>query len=215
VNERWRRLEAKLLELSVRERALILCAGLAVVFALWDTTIGTPLQRAAAERDAERQSLLERLDALEREAQPLRERLAQDPHHPERVRLRELERSVQAVEAELRARTSGLVTPQEMTAALRDLLEATPGVEIVEVLALEPEPLGEGPPGSAPAAFRHGMDLRFDADFRAAVEFLERAERLPWRFFWSALDYEVTEHPRARIHLRVNTLGSREGWIGA
>jgi MSHA biogenesis protein MshJ len=214
VSALWSRLEARLEGLSLRERGLVLLAALATVFALWDRALLTPLYRAGAERDAERQSLLERIAKLDLESDRLRLRLGASAHDPERARLLQLEQAVRALGAEIEARSAGLVTPQQMTVALRELLERTPGVEILEVRALDPEPLG-APAGSAPQAFRHGMDLRFEADFASSVEFLERVERLPWSFFWSALEYEVTEHPRARVHLRLHTLGSGEGWLGA
>ena len=38
--------------------------------------------------------------------------------------------------------------------------------------------------------------------------------QLPWSFFWDRLDYTVTEFPKARAVIVVNTLSTREGWIG-
>jgi MSHA biogenesis protein MshJ len=211
----WRRLEARLLGLSLRERALVLLAALGALSALWDAAVLTPLHRAGAVRAAEQASLAERIASIELEAEQLRVRLAADPARSERERLRQLEQAVQALTVEVEGRSAGLVTPRQMTEALRALLDSTRGVQIVEVRALEPERLGPRRPGSASAVFRHGMELRFEADFAATLEFLERAERLPVQLFWSALEYELIQRSRARVLLRVHTLGAQEGWIGA
>jgi MSHA biogenesis protein MshJ len=51
------------------------------------------------------------------------------------------------------------------------------------------------------------MQLQLEGSYLATLRYLRALEDLPWKFFWEGVEYEVIEHPTARITLDLYTLG--------
>ena len=60
----------------------------------------------------------------------------------------------------------------------------------------------------------HGFALEFSGGYLATLNYLQALERLPWRFFWDSVSYEVEDYPRSLVRLRLHTLSLSEDWIG-
>ena len=54
---------------------------------------------------------------------------------------------------------------------------------------------------------RYQMQLQLEGSYLATLRYLRALEGLPWKFFWEGVEYEVTEHPTARITIDLYTLG--------
>ena len=74
-------------------------------------------------------------------------------------------------------------------------------------------PIVDSEPENA-AVYRHGTRIELEGRFDDVVSFLESLEELPWSLFWDQLHYQVTDYPNAQVILVINTLSTREGWIG-
>ena len=74
----------------------------------------------------------------------------------------------------------------------------------------EPDGKGETRAG----LHRHGFALEFSGGYLATLNYLQALERLPWRFFWDSVDYEVMQYPRSIVRLKLYTLSLSEDWIG-
>ena len=46
------------------------------------------------------------------------------------------------------------------------------------------------------------------------MNYLQKLEQLPWKFYWQHFDYEVQQYPRALITLNIYTLSTSKWWIG-
>ena len=220
MNERLRQLGSQLEALSTRERGLVLCGVIALMFAIWDFGIVQSLQSQRAELDATRLELEARARSLKESTDELRRSLASEPHAEKRDQERTLQAALRASSEDLRAIEAGLVSPAEMASLLQRLLASDPALAVTRIEALEPEPLFDRPTDAEPGDslgryFRHGMQIELEAQFFEALSFIREMERLPWTLFWDQLEYEVVEHPRAKITLVVHTLSRNEGWIGA
>lgn len=211
--------------LSLRERLFLLAAGLFVVGGLWEAGLAAPLaarERAAAEKvDALRQRL-EQLDrSLETAAAGLSEGM---PSQLER--LRSLRERVAAGEEEMRVFTTDLVAPTEMRLVLEELLRRQRGLGLVSavnraarpVVAAEGDEPGaasaEPAPSDAPRLYRHSLVLTLRGSYLDCLAYLEDVERLPWRIYWTRLDFDIDEYPDNDIVIELTTLSLDEEWIG-
>jgi MSHA biogenesis protein MshJ len=48
----------------------------------------------------------------------------------------------------------------------------------------------------------------------ATLRYLQALEKLPWRFFWDSVSYQVMEYPDSVVRLELHTLSLSEDWIG-
>ena len=107
-----------------------------------------------------------------------------------------------------------------MARALRRLLRNTHELDLVRMESLPPEPLyGRSEAGSESDSesqvYLHTVELELAGSYLSALRYVREIESMPWNLLWDTLEYEVQEYPRGRITLRVQSLSTQEGWIGA
>ncbi|HEY9149673.1 MAG TPA: hypothetical protein VIQ75_02635 [Gammaproteobacteria bacterium] len=203
--------------LGLRERIFLLLSLVAVLFLIMDTLVYQPaLDEQRRSRDAI-DNLQARLSLLELESRDIAREQAADPLAWRKRRVAELEASLGDRDDQLRARLGTLVEPRQAAPLLRDILAREPGLTLLgletEVVSLDqalftslsdnntlPTNLG-----------RYQLTLRLEGSYLATLRFLERLDTLPWALFSDQLELEVEEHPRARVTLRLYTLGAYGG----
>jgi len=62
--------------------------------------------------------------------------------------------------------------------------------------------------------YQHSFEVEFEGDYLSTLSYLEALRELPWRFFWSRIDYKVNAYPVAGVKLRLYTLSLSKEWIG-
>lgn len=206
-----------LLGRAPRERVLLAGAVFITVAALWYSSSFGP----KAERLAQLNNNLERVEQeqmrLNNTIRSLKARQAQaeDPDEPLREEIAEVEDDLERLNEELV--NSGLdfistVTMDEAMAELRRLLEApdAPALQSFE------RRRGEGIAASEDSAVRE-LDIRhreialtFEADFKSTTQFLETLESGRQQLVWRRLEYQVTDHPTARVNLRFDLYAPAE-----
>jgi MSHA biogenesis protein MshJ len=209
--------------LSLRERLMLLAAGLFVIGGLWEAGLAAPL--AAREKIANDQviALQERLTELDGALTVTTDSLTEGvPGQLER--LRAMRARVAAGEEELRVFTTDLVEPEEMRLVLEELLSRQVGLKLVSAVnraaqpvltegALEP---GEAQPvePSSSRLYRHSLVLTLEGSYLDCLRYLETVERLPWHLHWSRLELAAGDYPQNQIVLELTTLSLDEEWIG-
>ncbi len=108
-----------------------------------------------------------------------------------------------------------LIDPAQMSLVLQGLLKKQSKLRLIRVRNVIPEALSASADALTTTFYRHGLEIEFEGSYLACLEYLERIEDLPWRFYWQLLDIEVLEYPRNRIRLEVSTLSPYVEWIGA
>lgn len=207
---------------SARERGFLLAAALVALAGVWKLALWDPLSEARARAAVELPLLDAQLPALREQLDRLEQALSGDPDAAARERKQALEHERAGLDARLAELTDGLIPPQEMAGALRELLRAEPGLELVRLEALPAEPVlvrdprepASAQPTAQPALFKHGMVIELSGDYLATLRYLESLEALPWRFFWDGLDYEVVDYPKARVRIELHSLSLVEGLVG-
>jgi MSHA biogenesis protein MshJ len=199
---------------------MVLAAGLALLFLVWDAVIMRPSTARDTEMDTTLKGLQTQIATLQESAALLEARLETDPRAETLHEVSELHTRVERLDELIHSRTTKLISPLEMARLLEKLLERVPDVHLVSLEALPTEPLFESVTeplaGVLPetAFYKHGMRIELEAGFAETLAFIQEMERLPWSIFWDSLQYDVPEYPRARVTLVVHTLSTREGWIG-
>lgn len=194
-----------------REQVLFALALLALPALLWSVFID-PAMRATGDslraQIDERETQLEELRA-EREA--LVARAESDPNAELRATIREREQQLEALEEAVAEEVRGFVGPREMVQVLRRLIAADQELRLENLETEDPEPVFEE---EGLRVYRHGVSVRFTGRYAATREYLERLEERSRDLGWDSVDYEVSTHPAAVIHLRVHTLSLEEPTVG-
>ncbi len=229
LRQQWRVWEERIDAMSLRERALIFLAMLAVLYLLAAKLVFGPL---LAERDALERALQDKnrqTAALQRQIQTLVSPDELDPASPERRRLSELEARREVLRQALARATGGLVSPKEMARLVEQVLARHHGLQVLKLENLPPAPLdeaGQNPPSATarrtgnavrtdrPRIYKHGMRIELRGRYFDIVEYLRALERLPWKVFWGEVRLETERYPYSRLTLQIYTLSTRRGWIG-
>jgi MSHA biogenesis protein MshJ len=202
---------------SLRERALVFGAGVAVIYMLWQSVLMDPLAARArvAEQhlaDARRQTaVLDEAGAAS----------AQDPVVAAAARNRALAAELVAIDTKLRTLAQGYVAPERMTELLRELLASQHGLRLVSLANLPVESLSRAPGTSvdAPIAptdrgpFLHPVDMVVEGDYASVLAYLQALEALPWRIHWERVELVAGEYPLNRVHVVMGALSLSRDWI--
>jgi len=200
--------------MSLRERALIAAAALAVLVLAWDQLFMNPLQ---AEKLRLRGELEETQKALEVLSASISGRANDNPMVAALEQKRSLNESLEAVDAELESASAGLIAPPRMLDALRDVLARQQGLRLVSMRNLPVRSLVIQAPDSKAAMqgpYVHALEMVVEGSYMDVLRYLESVEALPWRFYWQALELRTTDYPMNRVRIRLNTLSMDKEWLG-
>jgi MSHA biogenesis protein MshJ len=153
--------------------------------------------------------------------------LKHDPDAENRVRIQAVEKEIAQLNGRIQQLAEVMIEPQQMVQLLKELLQREQDLRLVKLENIEPRPFLETPeteetpemgeavaPSGGVNLYQHGFVIEFEGDFHSTLSYLKELEKLPWRFFWDGVTFDVQEYPRARVRIELHTLGLSEGWIG-
>lgn len=116
------------------------------------------------------------------------------------------------------SRGTSAVNGQERLRVLDRLLSQSPGLTLVKlekIAAPDAAPAATPAPAAAsaaaattpPAASKQYLSITLRGSYFDLLDYLERAERLPYPLHWNTLDYTVEHYPVATLTLTIYTLG--------
>lgn len=210
-----RALAARVDALTPRERVILFVTGLVLVWGLADTLLLGPGQR-------QRQELSRQLAELGQRATVAQQALDSLANRPDRqaeaTRRRDALRQEVTTRLQAAATLRGhLVEARDMPRVLENLLARQPGLRLVSLKTLTPEPLtpatgGEADSGDA-AYFRHGVELTLEGGYAALTDYLRGLEQAPLGVLWARADLDASEHPQLRLTLLLYTLSENRTWL--
>ncbi len=207
-------LAARIDALSLRERALVFLSVLAVLVFGWQALLMDPLEARQARLVANIESIQKNVQDIDGQMQALLEQRIADPDAANHRRLAELEAAIRASDERLGGAVRGLVAPQEMARVLEDVLTRETRLRLIRVESLPAEPLLAADASTGAGVYRHGMQLVLEGSFQGTVDYLRALEQLGRALYWDEVGLEMLDYPRARVTIRVHTLGLSEAWIG-
>ncbi len=200
--------------LSLRERLLVFVTGLMLVGSAWYLGLMQPLDKQATRNRTEIASLRERIEMYN---QNLEVEVLQisNTGTGDREKLARIQGRIDEINERMGGYVAELIDPAQMSLVLQGLLKKQSKLRLIRVRNVSPEAMSASADALTTTFYRHGLEIEFEGSYLACLEYLERIEDLPWRFYWQLLEIEVLEYPRNRIRLEVSTLSPVVEWIGA
>jgi MSHA biogenesis protein MshJ len=202
---------------SLRERALVFGAGVALIYVAWQSLLMDPLTVRAkvAEQhlaDARRQmTMSEQIGAA----------VAQDPAVEAALRNGALAARLAALDSNLNSVAHGYVAPERMIELLRSLLSEQRGLTLVSLSNLPVESLSLPSASKQTAAiapddrgpFLHPVEMVVEGDYGSVVLYLRALEALPWRIHWQRVELTAGDYPVNRVRIVIGALSLSRYWI--
>jgi MSHA biogenesis protein MshJ len=224
LEQEYKKLSIKFLDLSLREQVLILFCGLAVLILIMYTFLLEPIFNHSEKLQQNSMSDTTEITILIGQVAELTKKLQDDVNGPVRERIALLERQIQNVSNQVKAQTDSLVPANKMADMLEGVLAGSKGLKLIElqsiaplpILLNQPEEVEEVEEGEEPIAglYRHGVTLVFEGNYFDIQRYLEKLESLPWQFYWKKFDYLVGDYPTASVELEIYTLSTNKAFIG-
>ncbi|MFT6989354.1 MAG: MSHA biogenesis protein MshJ [Paraglaciecola sp.] len=218
LEQEYKKLSTKFLEVSLREQVLILFCGLVVVTLMMFTFLLEPQLENSKKLQQNNINAKKDIITLEGQVAKLYNKIKTDPNDPVHERIAVLQRQIQGINKQLGAQTSNLVPANKMAGVLENVLTNSKGLKLIELQSLEPMPilLEQPEEGKEPKAglYRHGVTLILEGNYFDIQRYLERIESLQWQFYWKKFDYLVGDYPTAIVELEIYTLSTNKAFIG-
>jgi MSHA biogenesis protein MshJ len=215
---RWYRWQCQFDERSLRERALVVAALLAVVVFAADHLALAPLQNnwSAQHHHASvaHQALQQRQSEL---AALAAQALAADLQ--QRRDLSTWRERVEKGDAALRQLGGSLVSANEMVAVLQAVLDRSKGLQLRSLQSLSPTAVGSNAAiaiSAKPAKgqlYRQGVELAVEGSFADLLAYCSALEDLPQHLLWGGMRLAADKHPQIVLTLRLYTLSVDRNWL--
>ncbi len=226
MKQHWQALAGRYNGLSLRERAMVGVAALALSgFLVFSLALGPKL-------DAQ-ETLARQLAQQEQDAAALRTQLqeisdqARNPDAALAARLADVRRQVGQIDDKFRAIEHKLVPPDKVAAVLQAMLERRHGLRLVTLRTLPPtglieadavaaSPKAKVSADEAPAAgagiYKHAVEITVQGSYRELLAYLAELERAPQQLFWSRASLRA-DYPSSTLTLVVFTLSTERTWL--
>jgi len=216
LSQSYYNLSSRFNAMTLRERAMVAAALLALIILAWDQFLMRPLgerkMQLSQEVEAIQRNLKTLADAIEGRAQG-------NPLSVAMEKKASLSQSLASVDAQLQAESAGLIPPERMLQALRDVLDRQRGLRLISmrnfpVTSLVAAADADGQQRTAAGPFVHSLELVIEGSYLDVLRYLDQVESLPWRFYWQMLELKTTDYPLNRVRIRLNTLSMEKELLG-
>jgi MSHA biogenesis protein MshJ len=216
--ERWM---TRFDRMNLGQRAGLVAATAAVLYAILSLALVGQTESGNKARKQRIETQRKQLDATRKEIRELTAALEHDPNAPQLVQLDGMKRTI--AEADTLLTQLEFDSPRTAGLALREVLGATPGLEVGMVRTLAPavaftsQATPKIPAKSAPGAkdaapkplrviYRNGIEASITGNYLALLPYLEKLQKHPARLYWNDLSLNVQDYPIAVLRLNVHTL---------
>ncbi|WP_415889645.1 hypothetical protein ACMXYV_17305 [Neptuniibacter sp. SY11_33] len=226
MNKRWQEWDSKWSELTARERVMLLLVGLVAPLALIFVFLIEPAMIVLQKVPSKIEAMQTSIDAQDRVLQLLKSQEPKDPNVEARAELKRLRTQLSEANQDIKRAATNLVSPDQMLSLLRSVLASEQGISLVSAKSLPvvAKQLNEKPVdadkdtksgGPEAVIFIHPFELELEGTYQGLYDYLQKIEQLDGVFFWDTLEYKVDEYPSAKVKIKVHTLSSEAGWLGA
>jgi MSHA biogenesis protein MshJ len=223
----WQKLAAKIDARNERERGLIFVMVLVVVASLINAVLLDPVLARKKRLAKEQLEQQDQLQTLRSQIQAIGSTGRSDPDAPTRVRLAALEQKLAQTAVALQNTQESLVPPDKMAHLLEDVLTQNQNLKLVSLKTLrvsdlldtpEPKPVAgakteQAAKLTAPAIYKHGVEITVAGSYGDLTQYLESLEKLPWRMFWGKAEMRVEQYPRVVLTITLYTLSMDTTWM--
>lgn len=214
--KRWQLIAQRFNALSLRERGLVLVAGMTIVYLLWNGAVAAPLGDSRQKLMEQQQLLTQSISTLALEEAAHLQTVAGDMEQALRHERDHLKSQLQGLDAELAELSLGLVSVHQLASVLEEVLVRADRLQLRRLQTLPVEPLTLSTSGQSEGAdvYKHSVLLAVKGSYFDVLDYLKTLESLGWRFYWEELRFKQEQYPQGRFELRVFTLSTDEGLLG-
>lgn len=221
----WHDLSLKYDALTLRERGIIALLIVVALFVLWSEVFIAGLQREKSLVDQNTSSMQSQISSIKLQSEAVIHAATVDPNKAEQVKLARLQEKLKQLDATLKEKLHGLISPTDMVKVLEAVLVQQTNLHLLKVQSIKAEPLFVGQPDEKveeqtdkPKAqvgiYKHGLQLEFSGSYLSTLEYLKALEALPWDFYWDGLTLDVEKYPKSKVVIKVHTISLDKDWIG-
>jgi len=198
--------------LELRERVLILGAGVAVVFLLMDSLFLQPTLKAQQVTEQRISGLETRLNGLRQNATLFNYRAETDPLTGLEQTRQQLQDQLDELDSRITHQLGVLTEPAQAAKVLERVLGENGGLKLTSLSAStgQLDDLEDGAQVQTSGLARYQLDLVVQGGFLDLLGYLQALEDMPWKFIWEQIDFQASEYPFAETHLRLYTLGAAD-----
>ncbi|MAY41528.1 MULTISPECIES: hypothetical protein [unclassified Neptuniibacter] len=206
----------KWITLTIRERILILATIVILPLVVIYISLIEPALLSMKDIPSQKAVLETSINSQQQVLKLLKNRDVIDPNIAARKELKRLRSELSTQNEDIRRAATNLVSPDQMLVMLRDVLNNGTAISLVSARSLDVETMELGDPQENSAKiYVHPFEVVLEGSYQGLYDYLNRIEQLEGVFFWDTLDYTVGEYPTAEIKIKVHTLSSVAGWLGA
>ncbi len=231
LTSRWLHWTALFNARSLRERVLIAAGVVAVIVALFDSLLLSPL--AVQQKRLSTQLSEARTSIKTGEVMIAANQGKADPDEVKRRYRDELRKQIAEMDGRLQGLQKQLVPPEQVAKLLEGVLIKERGLSLVSLRKLpvqryqtsgaqaKPAASAAQPaPGSAAGSgtadrsiYQHSFEVSVEGSYAELHGYLTRLEALPWQLFWGKVTLDAGAHPKLRLTLTLHTLSLNKVWL--
>ena len=218
--------QAKIDGLTVRERGILMIAAIAVMYALFELMVLKPLDTQKTALKSKMPQVDSAIAEITTKINAIHESNTFDPDLEEKAQIDSLMQSIGTVDSELDEKMGGVVSPNQMTQLVRDMLlkNSTLILKRMETLPttqLTAEEKNDGENAEAEqqaptqnGLYKHTVRIELEGEYLQVLAYLEQLEQVSTSFFWKSLYVKTQSYPNTRVSLEIFTLSTHKGWVG-
>ncbi len=205
----------KFAALSMREKVMVLAAGMVVIVLLLVTFFIEPALDELATVNQQLNSEQIRQQSLLQQQAAFSDALQEDPNAElERERV-ELEAQYARLQQTFTRQLGELVLPHQMPALIEQVFSQADGLQLISMRSLPPVNIfAHRKDMQGVAVYQHGLSLTFSGSYFNVRDFLRSAEQLTSELYWRSMTYNVDSYPDAAVTIEVYTLSTEKAFIG-
>ncbi|GMQ88469.1 MAG: hypothetical protein BMS9Abin08_1717 [Gammaproteobacteria bacterium] len=199
--------------LELRERILLLAAGIVVLYLLMDSLGLQPILKAQQVSGQRISDLETKLGAMRQQADLFNYKSGQEPLAERQKNRDSLAAELAGLDDRIVGQLGALVEPAQAAEMLEQVLTGHRGLKLKSLQA-NSEPLTDldiGEQQSNGGLGRYQIEMVVEGGYLDLLRYLQELEAMPWKFFWQEVDFQTADYPRAETRLQLYTLGAQDG----
>ncbi len=133
-----------------------------------------------------------------------------DPNEPVRDDIQKISAQKQTIDERIQGLTDTLVAPENMPEIFENMMTQDQRLKLISLKNIAGQNVAIDPEFSDVDLYRHGVEIRMQADYPSLLTYLRRLDSMNWKLYWQTLDYRIDEYPNGELLLEVFTLSTRE-----
>lgn len=216
---------AKLVALNTRERWMVFFAGLALVYAMLNGVLVGPILSQQQHIQNEMAQSTAQLADVAQQIADLSQHPVVSADNDNTQKIAQLNTSIQAQQAEMSALQDTLVSPAQMPALLKDLIERHAGLRLIDMKTLAPENFLNAQSTSAPAIeptaahnaqpliYRHAITMTLAGNYMALMRYAQALQSMSSQVLWEKAVLVTKTYPENELTITVYTLSLDATWL--